>query len=112
IDLTIEGFEDYVGLMIVSERVSDIEEALISKVGVGLTVYKGSKGVGKRGVQVQGDIIHTVINRIDIRSTYFLINEIDKNAFIIEFDVNNVSGGILRKYLTKDGVKKSLANLT
>jgi uncharacterized membrane-anchored protein YitT (DUF2179 family) len=112
IDLTIEGFEDYVGLMIVSERVSDIEEALINKVGVGLTVYKGSKGIGKRGMQVQGDIIHTVINRIDIRSTYFLIDNIDKNAFIIEFDVNNVSGGILRKYLTKDGVKKTWANLT
>ncbi len=106
IDLVIEGFEDYVGLMIVSEKVNEIEQNLISKIGVGMTLYKGSKGHGKRGVQSEGDIIHTVINRIDIRRTYDMIDKVDENAFIIEFDVNNIRGGILRKYLTKDGIKK------
>ncbi len=111
IDLLIEGFEDYVGLMIVSENFEEIEQGLSTKIGVGMTLYKASKGVGKRGMQTHGDVIHTVINRIDIRSTYNLIDKIDKNAFIIEFDVNNVKGGILRKYLTRDGVKKTISNL-
>jgi uncharacterized membrane-anchored protein YitT (DUF2179 family) len=106
----IEGFEDYVGLMIVSKNVDDIEKGLITKVGAGMTLYKGSRGVGKRGIQSQGDIIHTVINRIDIRRTYNLIDKIDNEAFIIEFDVNNIKGGILRKYLTKEGIKKTIAN--
>jgi len=35
-----------------------------------------------------------------MRRTYTLINQIDQNAFIIEFDVNNVTGGILKKYLS------------
>ena len=64
IDLMIEGFEDFVGLMIVSKNSDDIEQTLINKVGAGMTLYKGSKGYGKRGRQQEGDIIHTVINRI------------------------------------------------
>ena len=67
----------------------------------GITVYKGTKGHGKRGPQKERDIIHTVINRIDIRKTYNLIESVDENAFIIEFDVNSIKGGILRKYLTR-----------
>lgn len=100
IDLMIEGFEDYVGLMIVSEKASEIETGLIKEIGVGITMYKGSKGYGRRGIQEQKEIIHTVINRIDINRTYSFVDRIDEQAFIIEFDVNNVKGGILKKYLS------------
>lgn len=101
IDLMIEGFEDYVGLMIISEKSSEIESNLIKEIGVGITNYKGSKGFGERGQKEHNEIIHTVINRIDINRTYRLIDQLDENAFIIEFDVNNVKGGILKKYLSK-----------
>ena len=106
IDLMIEGFEDYIGLMIVSEIVEEINQALIRGVGTGTTVYKGSGGFGKRGTQSPQDIIHTVINRIDIRRTYNAIEAVDKNAFIIEFDVNSIKGGIYTEYLSKEGLKK------
>jgi uncharacterized membrane-anchored protein YitT (DUF2179 family) len=101
IDLTIEGFEDYVGLMIVSNQSKEIANQLIKEVDAGITMYKGHKGYGSRGIQNQTEIIHTVINRIDMRRTYNLIDNIDAKAFIIEFDVNNVKGGILKKYLSK-----------
>jgi uncharacterized membrane-anchored protein YitT (DUF2179 family) len=110
IDLMIEGFEDYVGLMIVSEKITKIDEELISVIGTGTTLYQGSGGYGKRGAQAKKDIIHTVINRIDIRRTYNLIDSIDKNAFIIEFDVNNIKGGIYTKFLSKEGFKKTIEN--
>jgi uncharacterized membrane-anchored protein YitT (DUF2179 family) len=106
IDVMIEGFEDYVGLMIISENTTSINEGLIRIVGTGTTLYKGSGGFGKRGAQSKNDIIHTVINRIDIRRTYNLIDAIDKNAFIIEFDVNHIKGGIYTKVLSKEGLKK------
>jgi uncharacterized membrane-anchored protein YitT (DUF2179 family) len=106
IDLMIEGFEDFVGLMIVSENYQEIEEELIKVVGTGMTLYKSARGFGKRGTQSEKDIIHTVVNRIDIRRTYNLIDKIDPHAFIIEFDVNNIKGGILTKYLTTEGFKK------
>jgi uncharacterized membrane-anchored protein YitT (DUF2179 family) len=101
IDLMIEGFEDFVGLMIISGSANGIGNGLIDEIGVGVTVYKGAKGYGQRGVKDQKEIIHTVINRIDINRTYNMIEKIDKKAFIIEFDVNNVKGGILKKYLSK-----------
>lgn len=106
IDLMIEGFEDYVGLMIVSENNEEIRKQLMAIVGVGLTLYQGSKGYGKRGEKKDGaEIIHTVINRIDIRRTYGLIEKIDPNAFIVEFDVNNIKGGVLKKYFTGESIK-------
>lgn len=106
IDFMIEGFEDYIGLMIVSGKTEEINKELIRVVGTGTTLYKGSEGFGKRGSQTQGDIIHTVVNRIDIRRTYNVIDSIDKKAFVIEFDVNNVKGGIRKKYLSKETFQK------
>ena len=112
IDLMIEGFEDYIGLMIVSQKVNEINQELIQVVGTGTTLYKGSGGFGKRGEQAKQDIIHTVINRIDIRRTYNAIDAIDKSAFIIEFDINNIKGGIYTKYLSKEGLKKTIGSNT
>lgn len=106
IDLMIEGFEDYVGLMIISKNTNSINEGLIRIVGTGTTLYQGAGGFGKRGTQPKNDIIHTVINRIDIRRTYNLIDAIDKKAFIIEFDVNHIKGGIYTKVLSREGLKK------
>ena len=101
IDLMIEGFEDYVGLMIVSEKSKEIEFRLIHEGGVGITIYAGRRGYGRKGLKDQKEIIHTVINRIDINRTYHLIEQLDEKAFILEFDVNNVKNGILKKYLSK-----------
>ena len=105
IDLMIDGFEDFVGLMIVSNKSIEIERNLSAEIGVGMTIYKSSGGFGKRGEQGEKQIIHTVINRIDIRKTYNLIDKIDPDAFIIEFNVNNIKGGILRKYLTTESLR-------
>jgi uncharacterized membrane-anchored protein YitT (DUF2179 family) len=101
IDFTIEGFEDHVGLMIVSEQAPALREAFTENLGIGMTVYTGSKGFGRRGEKENLEIIHSVINRIDIRRVQRLIDQLDPNAFVIEFDVNNVKGGILRKYLSR-----------
>jgi uncharacterized membrane-anchored protein YitT (DUF2179 family) len=108
IDLMIEGFEDYIGLMIVSEETIKINDGLIKIIGTGTTIYQGAGGFGKRINQSKNDVIHTVINRIDIRRTYNLIDSIDKNAFIIEFDVNNIKGGVYTKLLSKKRLKKLL----
>ncbi|MFP2997961.1 YitT family protein [Spongiivirga sp. MCCC 1A20706] len=100
IDFMIEGFEDYVGLMIVSDKSEELQNNLVNEIGIGLTIYNGSKGFGKRGKKEYGEVIHTVINRIDIRKAYKTIEMTDADAFIIEFDVNQVKGGVLRKYLS------------
>lgn len=100
-DLTIEGFEDFIGVTIVSKEYKTIKRSIIEELGAGLTSYKGSKGFGSQGEQEDFDIIHTIINRIDIKKMHRIIEDIDENAFIVEFDVNNVKGGVLRHYLDK-----------
>ncbi len=101
IDFIIEGFEDFIGLMIVSKHSQAIEHAILHKVGVGMTIYKGESGYGNTGKQEENRIIHTVINRIEIRKINRVIDAVDPDAFIIEFDINNVKGGVLRKYLDR-----------
>ena len=100
-DLTIEGFEDFIGVTIVSKKYELIEEAIMKELGVGMTLYKGTRGVGISGKQEDFDIIHSIINRIDMKKMHRIVNSIDQNAFIVEFDVNNVKGGVLRHYLDK-----------
>jgi len=102
IDFVFEGFEDYIGMMIVSRKQEEIEQALLSRVGIGMTILKGSKGFGSTGEIKDVEMIQTVLNRIDSKKVHRIIQSIDSNAFIIEFDVNNVKGGVLRKYLTKE----------
>jgi uncharacterized membrane-anchored protein YitT (DUF2179 family) len=100
-DTVIEGFEDFIGVTIVSEKNSVIRKLILEELGVGLTMYKGSSGYGNKGKHEEFDIIHSIINRIDIKKMYRLVNTIDENAFIIEFDVNKVKGGVLRHYIDK-----------
>ncbi|WP_111684420.1 YitT family protein [Winogradskyella tangerina] len=100
-DLIIEGFEDFIGVTIVSKKYEAIELAIMEELGTGMTLYKGTRGVGSSGKQEDFDIIHTIINRIDIKKMYRIVNRIDEKAFIVEFDVNTVKGGVLRHYLDK-----------
>lgn len=100
VDLTIKGFENYIGLMIVSTRSTLIQLDFAEKFGNGITIYKGAKGFGKKGVQENLEIIHVIVNRIDKNRLMKMIRQIDHEAFIIEFDVNHVTGGKLNKYLS------------
>lgn len=111
IDLILEGFEDCAGLMIVSSKSEDLQEALDKKGGQGLTVYGGVSGIGRFGKKEDLQVIHTIINRIDLKKVYRIIEEIDADAFIIEFDVNNVKGGVLRKYFSKDKLAQQASKI-
>ncbi|MEN0003126.1 MAG: YitT family protein [Bacteroidota bacterium] len=100
-DFIIEGFEDFIGVMIVSRHHDEVRCAILEKIGAGMTIYKGEGGYGQNGVVRDFKIIHTIINRIEIRKVYRLIDEIDPDAFIVEYDINNIKGGVLRRYLSR-----------
>lgn len=105
-DTVIEGFEDFIGITIVSKNNAVIKKAILEELGVGLTIYKGSSGFGNNGKVEDFDIIHSIINRIDIKKMYRIVQDIDENAFIVEFDVNSVKGGVLRHYINKKKNRK------
>jgi uncharacterized membrane-anchored protein YitT (DUF2179 family) len=106
IDFFIEGFEDFIGITIVSQLSQDIEQEILKDLGAGITVYKAEAGYGSTGENKDRRVIQTVINRIHLRKIYRLIDTIDPNAFVVEFDVNNVKGGVLRRYLDPKNSKK------
>lgn len=99
VDFTIQGFENYVGLMVVSDKSIELQDSFLKKTEIGITVYQGVRGYGKKGIKENTQIIHLIINRIDIRRIHRMIDEIDKDAFVIEFDVNDIKGGQVRRYL-------------
>jgi uncharacterized membrane-anchored protein YitT (DUF2179 family) len=105
-DTVIEGFEDFIGVTIVSKKHQIIKKAILEELGVGLTIYKGSSGFGNKGKIEDFDIIHSIVNRIDIRKMYRIVQAIDTDAFIVEFDVNSVKGGVLRHYIDKKKTRK------
>jgi len=106
IDFWIEGFEDFVGIMIVTKKTVEMERMLIENVGAGITLFNNVSGYGNSGLKENQVIIQTVINRIDIRKTHNVINSVDDAAFIIEFDLNNIKGGVHRRYLSQVELSK------
>lgn len=110
IDFFIEGFEDFIGITIISPSSEEIEQKILNELGTGITVYKAAAGYGSTGHNNERRVIQTVINRIHLRKIHKLIDSCDSDAFIVEFDVNNVKGGVLKRYLNPQNSKK-LANL-
>lgn len=106
IDFFIEGFEDFIGITIVSPQSEAIEEKILEELGAGITVYKAAAGYGSTGKAEDRRVIQTIINRIHLRKIHRLIDTIDPDAFVVEFDVNNVKGGVLRRYLNSGDSKK------
>ncbi len=106
IDFFIEGFEDFIGVMIVTTKTQELKERIIEDLGTGLTIFHGESGYGKKGHEEAIRIFQTVVNRIDLRKINRIIEDVDENAFVVEFDVNNVKGGITQRYLEKANLSK------
>ena len=89
------------GLCIISKKSKTIKNALLSDLGTGVTVFKGVDSYGSTGKQEDMEVIQIILNRIDSKKAHRVIDSIDGDAFIVEFDVNHIKGGVLRKYLIK-----------
>jgi uncharacterized membrane-anchored protein YitT (DUF2179 family) len=99
-DTVIRGFEDFIGIMIVSKHADQVKTVLREEAGLGLTIYKGDKPYGEHEEVL---IIHTIINRIDIKKVHHTLDAVDPKAFVVEYEVNSIRGGVLRRYLNKKG---------
>jgi len=100
-DYIIEGFEDFIGMQIVSRKHELVRLAILEQIGVGMTIYQGEGGYGHSGEQRDIKIIHTIINRIDLRKIYRVVEEVDPKAFLVEYEIHNIKGGVLRRYLKR-----------
>ena len=97
-DYIIHGIEEYIGLTIISEKSNEIRKAITEQLGYGATVYKGKSGVSCEGKEHRDiDIVHTVVTRLELNKLHEVLDDIDPSAFIIEYIINDVKGGMIKK---------------
>ncbi|WP_010521538.1 YitT family protein [Aquimarina agarivorans] len=65
-DLTVEGFENFIGVMIVSKYSTQIQTSIAKELGAGMTVFTNIDGFGKNGTKKEQELIQTVVNRIEV----------------------------------------------
>jgi uncharacterized membrane-anchored protein YitT (DUF2179 family) len=98
VDFIVHGIEEYTSVIVVSKKSEEIQEAIIDKMGRGVTVLKGMSGFGKNGRQEMGiDILYSVITRLELQQMREEIAKIDEQAFVVESRVNDIQGGMVKK---------------
>lgn len=78
IDITVEGLDESKGVIIISQKHKDISEAIMDRLGRGLTLLEG-KG-GYKGSST--DVIYVVVSRLEIAKLKLIVHGFDQNALI------------------------------
>lgn len=98
VDFVVHGIEEYISVMIVSEKSEEIKNAITKNMGRGVTVLQGKGGFGKRGHQEEDyDVIFSVITRLELQKLKTEVAKIDENAFMVENSVSDIKGGMIKK---------------
>jgi uncharacterized membrane-anchored protein YitT (DUF2179 family) len=98
IDFLLHGIEEYTAITIVSAHSDEIKEAIIGRLHRGVTVYKGSGGMGSTGVsESELSILYCVVTRLEIGRVKEAVTEIDEAAFITTHSLSDVHGGLIKK---------------
>lgn len=98
VDFVVHGIEEYTSVIIVSLKSDLIKEAIIHRMGRGVTILKGKSGFGKHGRrEADIDVLYTVITRLELQKLKTEIAKIDGDAFVVENSVNDIKGGMIKK---------------
>jgi len=110
IDFIIQGVEEYTGVTIISDYPEKIKQAIIVTLGRGVTIYKGKRGFGKAGMPDDIDIVFTVVTRLELSKLKSEIEKIDDQAFVIQQNIKDTKGGMIKKkplhWMKKKTIKK------
>lgn len=98
VDFVLEGFEEYIGVTIISDKSPEVREMILTKLRRGATIYHGSKGLGMHLEEdAKIDIIYTVITRLELAKLETEVDKIDRGAFLIMSKVKDIKGGRIKK---------------
>ncbi len=78
IDIIVEGIDESKAVFIISEKYEDISQAVMDRLGRGITLLNG-KG-GYKGVAT--DVIYVVVSRLEISKLKSIVHGFDENALI------------------------------
>ncbi|MBN8642484.1 MAG: YitT family protein [Flavobacteriales bacterium] len=98
VDFIINGIEEYIGVTIVSRNAIEVKQAIIEKLGRGVTVYNSESGYGKTGVNYnENKILFCVVTRLEVTRLLLEIDKIDEEAFVVQHSIKDTKGGMIKK---------------
>jgi uncharacterized membrane-anchored protein YitT (DUF2179 family) len=98
IDFLVHGIEEYTALIIISDQHERVRRIIIKELGKGVTVLKGEKGYGKRGLQEDEiKILYSVVTRLEVSRLRDAIARVDPAAFVIQHSIGDVQGGFIKQ---------------
>ncbi|HWI51833.1 MAG TPA: YitT family protein [Symbiobacteriaceae bacterium] len=89
IDIAIEGLEESKSATIITDLPSELSQAIIDRLGRGVTELAGKGGYSGAAKGV----LFTVITRLELAKLKAIVLEIDSEAFVAIEDVHEVLGG-------------------
>ncbi|MBF0609486.1 MAG: YitT family protein [Magnetococcales bacterium] len=93
VDVTIEGLIESKAVLIVSDKPDAIADALMNRLGRGVTYFYGRGGYSSQ----EKDILYSIVSRLEVSKLKTIVSEIDDSAFVIFSDVREVMGGTVKK---------------
>lgn len=98
VDFIINGIEEYIGVTIVSRKAAEVKQAIIERLGRGVTVYNSESGYGKSGVNYnENKILFCVVTRLEVTRLLLEIDKIDGEAFVVQHSIKDTKGGMIKK---------------
>nr|WP_310191334.1 YitT family protein [Neobacillus niacini] len=93
IDITITGLDESKSVWIISDNSQEIGEAIMNRLGRGVTYINGEGAYSGD----QKKVIFCVINRLEEAKLKEIVTESDENAFLAVADIAEVRGGRFKK---------------
>jgi uncharacterized membrane-anchored protein YitT (DUF2179 family) len=93
IDITIEGFDESKAVWIISDNAETIGDAIMHRLGRGVTYLNGEGGFTGGAKKV----IFCVINRLEEAKLKSIVEECDPAAFLAIGNIHDVKGGRFKK---------------
>jgi uncharacterized membrane-anchored protein YitT (DUF2179 family) len=97
VDFLINGVEEYLGVMIVSNHSDAIKEKITYDLGRGVTAFKADGGFGEKAKNPDRNVLFCVVTRLEVTRVLTEIDKIDPKAFVIQYPIKDTKGGMIKK---------------
>ncbi len=97
VDFLINGVEEYIGVMIISDYSDEIKNKVTYDLGRGVTAFKADGGFGEKAKNPDRNVLFTVVTRLEVTRVLTEINKVDPKAFVIQYPIKDTKGGMIKK---------------
>ncbi|WP_343851139.1 YitT family protein [Algoriphagus jejuensis] len=97
VDFLINGVEEYIGVMIISDFSDEIKTKITYDLGRGVTAFKADGGFGEKAKNPDRNVLFCVVTRLEITKIQTEIDKIDPRAFVIQYPIKDTKGGMIKK---------------